>query len=535
MRPLSLHTSALSDAEYTLYTSSLADLTLTPNAPHEDEDNFYEHTRLGVREARAWLRGRYAQVPAPSIDQILRMFSPNLAPEDTMTGGQFFAALRMVVHVEAGREVDRGFAFVQAELRPSVIRTQSNSNNPFRARSLVSPDGPPLPPRKPPPPPRHGSILPSIPVHTPLPPPPPPKPASHITSTLMKQSLQASKAGQTMKRAEEQLGMERVLRVLKSSSAPSTVSSEPSMPRTRTPSPHKRSAPGSSSSASASTSDHAPPLPRRRPSLYLSRHAHSRSPSVSESSLERVALAAAPTTHEAPPTHPGRKPPPPIPTASSRATSSGPPTPPASVHGHSEHGRPPSHPDIDASPISLSPRRSKSLHHPPTSPSPPTLPPPRRRRPESVQLPPSSSYVSPAPATTTPLSRRVSLSASMSTPSPQAQWLHLPTSRSDASTHSPLSHIQKTIAALQASPQVRTARYKAEAGVMRRGYVRGGEGLMHGESALPGGEEGDESEEEEGALRGARGRRRSGSMRKRGTRRLCRVVGGLRYSCRVLK
>ncbi|KAF8872263.1 hypothetical protein BD779DRAFT_348998 [Infundibulicybe gibba] len=120
MRPLSLHTSALSDAEYTLYTSSLADLTLTPNAPHEGEEN----TRLGVREARAWLWGRYVQVPAPSIDQILRMFSPNLAPEDTMTGGQFFAALSMSM-----------LAFVQAEPRPSVIRTQSNSNNLFHAAS----------------------------------------------------------------------------------------------------------------------------------------------------------------------------------------------------------------------------------------------------------------------------------------------------------------------------------------------------------------------------------------------------------------
>ncbi|KAF8872267.1 hypothetical protein BD779DRAFT_1573413 [Infundibulicybe gibba] len=115
---------------------------------HTKTNNFYEHTRLGVREARAWLRGRYVQVPASNIDQVRRQLlvdpsdvSPNLAPEDTMTGGQFFAALRMVVHVEAGKEVDRALAFVQAELRPSVIRTQSNSNNPFRARSLVSPDG----------------------------------------------------------------------------------------------------------------------------------------------------------------------------------------------------------------------------------------------------------------------------------------------------------------------------------------------------------------------------------------------------------
>ncbi|KAF8869453.1 hypothetical protein BD779DRAFT_1682138 [Infundibulicybe gibba] len=39
--------SALSDAEYSLYTSSFADPTLTPDALH-NEDSFYKHTRLGA-------------------------------------------------------------------------------------------------------------------------------------------------------------------------------------------------------------------------------------------------------------------------------------------------------------------------------------------------------------------------------------------------------------------------------------------------------------------------------------------------------
>ena len=32
---------------------------------------------------------------------------------DTISGGQFFAALRLVVHVESGMDLDRSLAFVQ--------------------------------------------------------------------------------------------------------------------------------------------------------------------------------------------------------------------------------------------------------------------------------------------------------------------------------------------------------------------------------------------------------------------------------------
>lgn len=121
-------------------------------------------------------------------------------------------------------------------------------HNPFAVRNRTltarSEDGttklPPLPPRKPAPPiplqpsqsalvppPRHSSTLLSptarsqtyVGSHSAVPPPPPSKSALHVTSTLMKQSLQASKAAQTMKKAEEQLEKERVLQVLKSSSS----------------------------------------------------------------------------------------------------------------------------------------------------------------------------------------------------------------------------------------------------------------------------------------------------------------------------
>jgi hypothetical protein len=50
------------------------------------------------------------------------------------------------------------------------------------------------------------------------PPSPASKPVSHVTSTLIKQSLHASKVAQSLKKAEEQLEKERIMQVLKSSS-----------------------------------------------------------------------------------------------------------------------------------------------------------------------------------------------------------------------------------------------------------------------------------------------------------------------------
>ena len=119
MRRLNLHASALTDAEYDLYTASLHDLAEeSPPPPSHDDtvddtDAYYDRLSVGVREARAWLRGRYAGVAVGDIDAVLRYFHADLGAGDTLSGGQFFAALRLVVHAEAGKGVDRGLAFVQ--------------------------------------------------------------------------------------------------------------------------------------------------------------------------------------------------------------------------------------------------------------------------------------------------------------------------------------------------------------------------------------------------------------------------------------
>jgi hypothetical protein len=45
---------------------------------------------------------------------------------DTISGGQFFAALRLVVHFESGKEVDQGLAFAQGMYRGRRYETFSN-------------------------------------------------------------------------------------------------------------------------------------------------------------------------------------------------------------------------------------------------------------------------------------------------------------------------------------------------------------------------------------------------------------------------
>lgn len=88
MRPLTLHVSALSDSEYDLYTTSLNDLasdttntnTSVSTATHGRDDAYYERMSVGVREARAWLRGRYPDLPASDIDAVSSDFT--LHPSD---------------------------------------------------------------------------------------------------------------------------------------------------------------------------------------------------------------------------------------------------------------------------------------------------------------------------------------------------------------------------------------------------------------------------------------------------------------------
>ncbi|KAG2039318.1 hypothetical protein BDR03DRAFT_998938 [Suillus americanus] len=541
MRPLVLHVSALNDLEYNLFTSSLNDLAVSPHPITLHDDAHFEAMSVGVREVRAWLRGRYPHLPTADIDKILKLFYPNLLHTDCLTGGQFFAALRLVLHTVSGKRVDRTLAFVQVHLIPEVLErsrstspskrqvhappvhpdrpkqyaTSSNSSspdiNPFR-QSLESEtqhslpyvpdqsdtppvipsrppqkishnpflirdkanetdpaqkspekrnDGkiPPLPPRKPAPlvsQPRRASLAQSrgTPGLVPFDAPRSIKP-SHITTPLMKQSLEASKHGQNMKRVEEQLDRERVLQVLKTTSSGSSASSRP---RSLSPTKQFRKGLGSRSSGSEDTCP-APPLPRRRTPSSPS------STSSSLPSIDQVASASLNTqsSHTSTPFRP------PLPTRE--------PTFPGNsllitTQDVSSHlPAPPTHPDRrptndTADSITFSsirPTRSKSLRHTAT----PPLPPPRRKRPESIQLITASNTTElPSSASAFPSHTRTS--------SFQGLSRHLSLTRDrDTTDTSPMSHIQKTISNLQlkAQPKLDAARYKAEAGFSRRGFV----------------------------------------------------------------
>ena len=336
--------------------------------------------------------------------------------------------------------------------------------------------GPPLPPRKPPP--SSAMSVKSAPLS--MNPFKPPKPI-HLVSPLMKQSLEASRAGVVQRKVEENLNQERVLQVLKSSSI-----------RNRSSSPSKLvPSSGSSASSDLHKSDtrserSAPSLPPRRsaqsparsapsvagsvmsyesvanarltlsPSKDRGKSPFSRSPErgrvlaavVSDGPRPNSASPTRPADITPPPTHPDRKPPP-VNTSSLETTSDG------------------TSPTYSLSPTSPKVSRSKSMgHH--KLPPPPTRKP--RGRPESMQLPPSPAHATststPAPSNTTPtngesplhkVTRRVSLGSTHS--------------RASSTDNSPSvrKNLQRTFSALQ--PKFDAARYKVEAGFSKRGYV----------------------------------------------------------------
>ena len=73
MRKLALHASALSDTEYDFFTKSLCQIA-DDDQNSSDTDTHFENISIGVREARAWFRGRYSHLPASTIDGV--RFSP---------------------------------------------------------------------------------------------------------------------------------------------------------------------------------------------------------------------------------------------------------------------------------------------------------------------------------------------------------------------------------------------------------------------------------------------------------------------------
>ncbi|THH04708.1 hypothetical protein EW145_g5321 [Phellinidium pouzarii] len=361
-----------------------------------------------------------------------------------------------------------------------------------------------------------------IPNTAPLPPPPP-----HRVTPLMQQSLLASRAGATRKRAQDEAERTRILEVIRSSSngahkqirTPSTSRSPDKGIRRPVPRPPRSTRP-SMSTYSSEQSVHSDAMTAgtleqvacarlaSRARTRSSDRASLRSVSVASSAdgdddnHSAVKKVSASEQFAVPPTHPARRP-----------SGQGPTTP------GRRHMRTPSyqsyHSGVSVAPLSGSPfttstsspsvspvspnintsiartTRSHSMHQTssPTSASgraavteqsgrlSPPLPPPRRRRPDSVQLTP-----------------RPKLSDSGADADPRSPFanafaaaLEKRSGRADADADrsrdrereqpKPLASLQRTFSALQAraQPTLARARYKAEAGLApRRGFVPNG-------------------------------------------------------------
>lgn len=68
MRQLHLHVSALNDLEHDLYTASILEIVDGDDSEHDDQ--YFEQLVVGVREARAWLKGRYTHVLPSTVDTV---------------------------------------------------------------------------------------------------------------------------------------------------------------------------------------------------------------------------------------------------------------------------------------------------------------------------------------------------------------------------------------------------------------------------------------------------------------------------------
>ncbi|TDL13804.1 hypothetical protein BD410DRAFT_361176 [Rickenella mellea] len=142
-RRLFLHASALSDQEYTIYLSAVHQLLGDADKDSQVTDDVaLENTVLGADWVRGWMKGVYSDVS--SIDQILQMFAPSLAPTDTLTVGHILAALRLVMHARSGAPVAGRLVFVQKNHifvhRVSTIKSCINFEIPFhRYGSPVAP------------------------------------------------------------------------------------------------------------------------------------------------------------------------------------------------------------------------------------------------------------------------------------------------------------------------------------------------------------------------------------------------------------
>ena len=84
------------------------------------------------REVRAWFRGIHRSVTVADVDMVVcnnerkwgyvfslshKYLSLNIQKTDTLRGGAFFAAIRLVIHAFEGRHINRDLVFVQGKFQ----------------------------------------------------------------------------------------------------------------------------------------------------------------------------------------------------------------------------------------------------------------------------------------------------------------------------------------------------------------------------------------------------------------------------------
>ncbi|TRM62293.1 hypothetical protein BD626DRAFT_498760 [Schizophyllum amplum] len=149
-RPLRLHSSALSDAEFDYFTSTLSLLTdcLPPSDSTRDDKDFATAAELPVSGLCAWLLGKLCPLfPHEVVATIMTSVASN---EGTVDGTQFFAVARLALHCLNGETIGdandcRRLAFVQvAEIASPSPSPPSRGASNVAGTSRQLPPGPKL-------------------------------------------------------------------------------------------------------------------------------------------------------------------------------------------------------------------------------------------------------------------------------------------------------------------------------------------------------------------------------------------------------
>ncbi|KLO18484.1 hypothetical protein SCHPADRAFT_886192 [Schizopora paradoxa] len=106
----------------------------------EEEELVMEGRKVGVKEVKAWMKGRFRNLRSGDVDKVLRLFSDT--GNDVLSGGQFLAALQITMHLQTGEGVVEANAFIQVRnpdrhLFPGFASSNNPTSNQTREASAL--------------------------------------------------------------------------------------------------------------------------------------------------------------------------------------------------------------------------------------------------------------------------------------------------------------------------------------------------------------------------------------------------------------